>query len=60
MNHEPRCSGTKICSRCKKELSVICFSVEKPHSDGLASKCRECKRKADERQKSKFSWIGGF
>lgn len=40
--HEPRLTGTKVCSKCERELPVICFAVEAKHSDGLQSQCRDC------------------
>ncbi len=43
MNHPPKMSGTKICSRCKRELHVLCFGVDNKNTDGLSSHCRECK-----------------
>lgn len=39
--------GTKICSRCRKELLISCFYKNKNKSDGLSSYCKECKRIAN-------------
>ncbi len=36
--------GTKICSRCRKELPISCFYKNKSESDGLSSYCKECGR----------------
>lgn len=36
--------GTKICSRCRKELPINCFSKNKSNNDGLQHNCRECCR----------------
>lgn len=41
-HHEPQLTGTKVCTKCNKELPVICFAVEARHSDGLQSQCRDC------------------
>lgn len=42
---EPRLTGTKHCNHCDRDLPVICFSVCRGNSDGLATSCRECDRK---------------
>lgn len=34
--------GTKICSRCRKELPTSCFYKDKSKSDGLTVYCGEC------------------
>jgi hypothetical protein len=44
-SYEPRCSGTKVCCKCNKELPVIFFSVEHKSLDGLESHCRDCQSK---------------
>lgn len=36
--------GTKICSRCRKELSISCFYKNKSMVDGLHNYCIECVR----------------
>lgn len=36
--------GTKICSRCRKELPISCFYKNKSESDGLSNYCKECGR----------------
>ena len=41
-HHEPLLSGTKVCNECRRELSVICYSVDSKRTDGLWGKCREC------------------
>lgn len=33
---------TKICSKCKQELSIECFSKHKKSKDGYRSYCKEC------------------
>ena len=40
--YPPRMSGTKICPRCKKDLPVIFFAVNRRNKDGLHSDCRKC------------------
>lgn len=35
--------GTKICSRCKKKLSLDCFRKNKASNDGLENYCKKCK-----------------
>lgn len=37
--------GTKVCSKCKRELPISEFNKNKRTSDGLSSRCRECSRK---------------
>ena len=34
--------GTKICSRCKKELSVGMFTIDNSANDGLVAYCKKC------------------
>lgn len=36
--------GTKICSRCRKELPISCFYKHKNTSDGIYVYCKECSR----------------
>lgn len=40
--HEPRLTGTKVCTKCAKELPVICFAVDAKNLDGLQGQCRDC------------------
>lgn len=35
-------TGTKRCSVCGKEKSVIAFACDRKMKDGLRSNCREC------------------
>lgn len=35
--------GTKVCSRCRKELPLNMFSKDKGRSDGLDYYCKKCK-----------------
>lgn len=35
--------GIKICSRCKKKLSLDCFRKNKASNDGLENYCKKCK-----------------
>jgi len=44
---EPRCTGTKQCSRCQTVKHVLCFAAHSEHSDGLQSACRECLNEFD-------------
>ena len=39
-------SGSKECLGCKQVLSFDNFGTDKGRSDGYASKCKECRRKA--------------
>lgn len=48
---DPRMTGTKTCSKCKKDLPVICFPALKKSSDGLYSWCRDCDREASSRNR---------
>jgi hypothetical protein len=34
--------GTKICSKCKRELSIEMFQKNRTASDGLTCRCKEC------------------
>lgn len=36
--------GTKVCSRCKKELPIEMFSKNKYNKDGMQSCCKVCKK----------------
>ncbi|GAH11033.1 unnamed protein product, partial [marine sediment metagenome] len=33
---------TKICSKCKKELSISKFNKDKKYKDGLQPYCKKC------------------
>lgn len=35
--------GTKVCSKCRKELPISCFNKCKSRSDGLSCRCKECR-----------------
>ena len=37
---------TKVCKKCKNELSVECFHKNKNSKDGLADWCKECTKQA--------------
>ena len=41
--------GTKICSGCKKELTLNSFSIDKSRNDNLCVYCRQCRRKYDKK-----------
>lgn len=41
-DHEPRLTGTKVCSRCRQEKVALAFSGDRKMADGLKSECREC------------------
>lgn len=43
--------GTKICSKCKRELPISKFSKNKRASDGLISQCKECDKEYYENNK---------
>lgn len=34
--------GTKVCSRCRRELPVSEFNKNKRNKDGIDNKCRQC------------------
>lgn len=44
---EPSCAGTKTCSKCEKDLPVLCFATMRSAKDGLRPSCRECTREAE-------------
>jgi hypothetical protein len=46
VRHEPACTGTKTCSRCKATLHVLAFSISHSTLDGLQPLCRPCQYKA--------------
>ena len=46
VHHEPRCSGTKRCRSCMRELHVLAFAADSENLDGLHGTCRECTSKA--------------
>lgn len=41
-NHEPLCTGVKVCKSCNRELPVLFFSANKRCKDGLNPNCRDC------------------
>lgn len=49
--------GTKICSRCKKELPLSMFTKHKSKSDGLNVYCKEC---SNIRQKKEKDVLGNL
>lgn len=44
--NEPRCTGTKTCTLCRENLSVLAFSSNPDSPDGLRSRCRSCEGEA--------------
>lgn len=45
--------GTKICSSCKRELSIEAYNKCKTTNDGLCYKCRECEKAFRQSEKGK-------
>ena len=41
-DHEPRLTGTKVCTHCHEEKPVLAFPVDKAARDGLHPWCRDC------------------
>lgn len=41
--------GTKVCSKCRKELSIEQFGIDKHTLDGLNCRCKECSRKSSQK-----------
>ena len=39
--------GTKICSKCKKELPIKMFYKDRTRFDGLGMYCKDCERIKD-------------
>lgn len=39
--------GTKVCSRCRKELSISCFRKDNSNKDGLGAYCKKCNSDKD-------------
>lgn len=52
---DPRMTGTKTCSKCKRELSVIAFPVCRRNPDGLYSLCRDCNRSKPKSERKRNS-----
>lgn len=52
--HEPRLTGTKVCTKCERELPVICFAVLKSAKDGLHGECRDCASKVVKERNKKL------
>lgn len=46
MEHEPHCTGTKVCSICQRALPTIFFAAHHEHKDGLSAHCRVCESEA--------------
>lgn len=36
--------GTKVCSKCKRELPIEMFNKNRTRSDGVSDQCRECSK----------------
>lgn len=45
--YEPQTKGTKICSKCGKEKSILDFSISTQNATGRNTICRECISKYD-------------
>lgn len=41
-DREPRCTGTKTCSKCGEEKHVLAFAGHHTTADRLQSACRDC------------------
>lgn len=37
--------GTKVCSKCKRELPIEMFCNDRSKVDGLYNICKQCKKK---------------
>lgn len=33
----------KVCSKCKRELPIECFPVERKRKDGVSTQCKDCR-----------------
>lgn len=42
MEHEPACTGTRVCRVCGQELSVLTFAANHRGRDGILCLCRGC------------------
>ena len=51
--------GTKICSRCKKELPIDMFDKDKSRSDNLRTYCKQCRREYDRKISDKRENVFG-
>ena len=38
------CKVLKVCSKCKRELPLDCFAVDKRGKDGLCHQCKDCRK----------------
>jgi hypothetical protein len=45
--------STKCCNKCRKYLDTSLFSINAANKDKLSSKCKECDKKYQEKQRSK-------
>ena len=46
--------GTKICSRCKKELPIEMFCNDRSKVDGLYNLCKQCEKKYKDETQNTF------
>lgn len=47
--------GTKVCSKCRRELSISEFNKNKSMKDGLHNQCKNCFRKSESAKKYRKS-----
>lgn len=47
--------GTKVCSKCKRELPISEFNKDKSMKDGLHSQCRNCKNEIKKRYRKSIN-----
>lgn len=47
--------GTKVCSKCKKELPIEMFSKCKSNNDGLERSCKQCNKAYCKKYNNKMS-----
>lgn len=46
--------GTKVCSRCKKELPLNMFGKKKSSNDNLCPYCKQCQKEYSRKMQDKI------
>jgi len=54
MQHEPKCSGTKLCPRCGQAKHVLAFAADHCNPNGLQARCRDCRNSEAHKYRKRF------